>query len=108
MSMPDAKDPSAADMPPQRAEPPSQAELAETNRHLDEALEETFPASDPVSPFIPAQAPTVRIPVSERRRGSARAGHEPVQGQGLGLLGFGALAAVGLLMWMRRPRRPVA
>jgi hypothetical protein len=23
----------------------------------DEALEETFPASDPVSPFIPAKAP---------------------------------------------------
>jgi len=23
----------------------------------DEALEETFPASDPVSPFIPARAP---------------------------------------------------
>lgn len=24
---------------------------------LDEALEETFPASDPVSPFIPAKSP---------------------------------------------------
>ena len=24
----------------------------------DEALEETFPASDPVSPFIPAKLPT--------------------------------------------------
>lgn len=28
---------------------------ASTN--LDEALEETFPASDPVSPFIPARHP---------------------------------------------------
>lgn len=28
------------------------------NENQDEALEETFPASDPVSPFIPAQAPT--------------------------------------------------
>lgn len=25
--------------------------------NLDEALEETFPASDPVSPFIPAKPP---------------------------------------------------
>ena len=25
--------------------------------NLDEALEETFPASDPVSPFVPAKAP---------------------------------------------------
>ena len=24
---------------------------------LDEALEETFPTSDPVSPFVPAKAP---------------------------------------------------
>lgn len=28
----------------------------ESDNH-DEALEETFPASDPVSPFIPAKAP---------------------------------------------------
>jgi hypothetical protein len=27
------------------------------NDNLDEALEETFPASDPVSPFVPAQEP---------------------------------------------------
>jgi len=26
-------------------------------KRQDEALEETFPASDPVSPFIPAKAP---------------------------------------------------
>jgi hypothetical protein len=26
-----------------------------TNENLDEALEETFPASDPISPFVPAQ-----------------------------------------------------
>jgi hypothetical protein len=25
--------------------------------NLDEAVEETFPASDPVSPFVPAKAP---------------------------------------------------
>jgi len=27
------------------------------SRNQDEALEETFPASDPVSPFVPAKAP---------------------------------------------------
>ena len=27
------------------------------NQNQDEALEETFPASDPVSPFIPAKPP---------------------------------------------------
>lgn len=27
------------------------------NDNHDEALEETFPASDPVSPFVPAKAP---------------------------------------------------
>ena len=27
------------------------------NENHDQALEETFPASDPVSPFVPAKAP---------------------------------------------------
>ena len=27
------------------------------SENQDEALEETFPASDPVSPFVPAKAP---------------------------------------------------
>lgn len=27
------------------------------DENQDEALEETFPASDPVSPFVPAKAP---------------------------------------------------
>jgi len=39
----------------------SQGQRAERKRHEsdnhDQALEETFPASDPVSPFIPAKAP---------------------------------------------------
>jgi len=30
---------------------------AHENENQDEALEETFPASDPVSPFIPAKKP---------------------------------------------------
>jgi anti-CRISPR protein AcrIC5 len=45
--------------------PPAAAETAESrqqrkereSRNQDEALEETFPASDPVSPFIPAKMP---------------------------------------------------
>ncbi len=28
---------------------------AKESRNIDEALEETFPASDPVSPFVPAR-----------------------------------------------------
>lgn len=28
-----------------------------TDQNQDEALEETFPASDPVSPFVPARTP---------------------------------------------------
>lgn len=33
------------------------ARKAHESDNQDEALEETFPASDPVSPFIPAKAP---------------------------------------------------
>ena len=32
------------------------AQKAHENDLLDEAIEETFPASDPVSPFVPARA----------------------------------------------------
>lgn len=32
----------------------------------DEALDETFPASDPVSPFMPARRPTPAPDVDER------------------------------------------
>lgn len=31
----------------------------EESKNQDEALEETFPASDPVSPFMPANVPDV-------------------------------------------------
>lgn len=37
------------------AEKKSRKEHASENQ--DKALEETFPASDPVSPFVPAKAP---------------------------------------------------
>ncbi|MDH5833557.1 hypothetical protein [Luteimonas kalidii] len=46
--------------PPARpAESPGQQRERESheNENQDEALEETFPASDPVSPFIPAKKP---------------------------------------------------
>ena len=39
----------------------TEAQRRERKRHEsenhDEALQETFPASDPVSPFVPAKAP---------------------------------------------------
>lgn len=54
----DQKDPAPA---PERDVPESPGERRERKRHenenQDEALEETFPASDPVSPFIPAKKP---------------------------------------------------
>ncbi|EIL90404.1 hypothetical protein UU9_06349 [Rhodanobacter fulvus Jip2] len=34
------------------------ARKKEESENQDHALEETFPASDPVSPFIPAKAPS--------------------------------------------------
>ena len=34
----------------------------EQDDYLEEALEETFPASDPVSPFVPALRPGRRVP----------------------------------------------
>jgi hypothetical protein len=34
-----------------------QRRKAHESDNQDEALEETFPASDPVSPFVPAKAP---------------------------------------------------
>jgi hypothetical protein len=55
--MHDRKDP-APPLAPTPDLPESRSERAQRKRHAsdnqDEALEETFPASDPVSPFIPA------------------------------------------------------
>ena len=54
----DRKDP-----PPPGSEPchetPLQRRMRKQHesRNQDEALEETFPASDPVSPFVPAKLP---------------------------------------------------
>ncbi len=55
----DRKDPPIGDGKPPARE--TERERDERKRHEsenhDEALEETFPASDPVSPFVPAKAP---------------------------------------------------
>jgi len=53
----DRKDPKAT---PPATETPEQKDRRKRkeSRNLDDALEETFPASDPVSPFIPAKPPS--------------------------------------------------
>jgi hypothetical protein len=47
--------------PARPADDPKTCDPEERRRHIDEnqdeALEETFPASDPVAPFIPAPCP---------------------------------------------------
>ncbi|GAA0245360.1 hypothetical protein [Rhodanobacter caeni] len=45
---------------PRHNETPAEraARKKEESDNQDHALEETFPASDPVSPFIPAKAPS--------------------------------------------------
>ncbi|MCR6661628.1 MAG: hypothetical protein NVV60_00395 [Luteimonas sp.] len=57
--MRDRKDPPAATE--DRRRPETQTQRRRRKQHesdnQDEALEETFPASDPVSPFVPAKAP---------------------------------------------------
>lgn len=47
------------DHPTQPEETPTQKHKRKQHesRNLDEALEETFPSSDPVSPFVPAKLP---------------------------------------------------
>lgn len=55
----DRKDLNYPNQGPQGAESEDAREQrkAKENENQDEALEETFPASDPVSPFIPAKPP---------------------------------------------------
>lgn len=57
--MRDRKDPPLEGEDPECEETPAQrkARKDHTNDNQDQALEETFPASDPVSPFVPAKAP---------------------------------------------------
>src|SRR5690606_27167774 len=71
MSNRDRKDPPP---PGKERQPPTPAEEQKRKRHEDqnqeEALEETFPASDPVSPFVPAKVPESppAAPGPQRRR----------------------------------------
>lgn len=55
----DKKDPPAPGEERNQDETPEQRERRKRhqNQLQDEAVEETFPASDPVTPFIPARAP---------------------------------------------------
>lgn len=55
----DRKDLPSRDGTPSRPESPGdrQHRKAHESENQDEALEETFPASDPTSPFIPAKTP---------------------------------------------------
>ena len=52
----DRKDPPEADAPSQQESPEERARRKrKESANMDQALEETFPASDPVSPFVPAK-----------------------------------------------------
>jgi hypothetical protein len=53
----DAKDPPLPECGRPRIEsPPARAQRkGHADENLDEALAETFPASDPISPFVPAK-----------------------------------------------------
>jgi len=55
----DKKDPAPAPGRDRKDETPGERHQRKQheNANQDEALEETFPASDPVSPFIPAKKP---------------------------------------------------
>ena len=55
----DHKDPPKDDDTSRSRETPAEREQRKehADQNQDEALEETFPASDPTSPFVPAKAP---------------------------------------------------
>ena len=59
MTSQDRKDINCPDDGPRAAESEGERRQrkAKESENQDEALEETFPASDPVSPFIPAKPP---------------------------------------------------
>lgn len=59
MTSQDRKDINCPDKGPQapESERERRQRKAKESENQDEALEETFPASDPVSPFIPAKPP---------------------------------------------------
>lgn len=54
----DRKDPAPDGKPPADETPQQRRERKRhESENQDEALEETFPASDPTSPFVPAKTP---------------------------------------------------
>ncbi|MGJ4728577.1 hypothetical protein [Luteimonas sp. SDU101] len=53
----DRKDPQDSTTPEDETPGERRERKARESENQDEALEETFPASDPVSPFIPAKRP---------------------------------------------------
>ena len=55
----DRKDPPTHPEQPEREETPDERRERKEKEsgNQDEALEETFPASDPTSPFVPAKVP---------------------------------------------------
>jgi hypothetical protein len=59
----DAKDPPLPDCGKLRTESPPARRVRKhhADENLDEALAETFPASDPISPFVPAKP---RVPAA--------------------------------------------
>lgn len=56
MNQRDRKDPRPAETTPEKPHERDRRKRHESE-NLDDALEETFPASDPVSPFVPARLP---------------------------------------------------
>lgn len=54
---PNPSDRTEAPLPSSVPDPRAPKEKHEEEKRQDEALKETFPASDPVSPFVPAKAP---------------------------------------------------
>ncbi|WP_368563838.1 hypothetical protein [Pseudoxanthomonas sp. UTMC 1351] len=59
MNVRDKKDPPAPNENRTREETPEERRRRKEHESeiQDESVEETFPASDPVSPFVPAKAP---------------------------------------------------
>ena len=78
MSHQDRKDPPLS---PEATEAPNESHAqrqerkAKESANLDQALEETFPSSDPISPFVPAKAPD-GDPPAEERTGTRTCRHE--------------------------------
>ena len=72
MTHQDRKDPPLN--PEERAEPKAETprerdeRKAKESANLDDALEETFPSSDPVSPFVPARAPDAASPGPQQQK----------------------------------------